>query len=270
LQQHRAHVYDAWNHTLAVVDALSELFAVISSRRTDDTAAQFNLGMVAVGFDRYRTQLQAHFSQTWADERPTQAVLMLAALLHDIGKGIVTPVIDENNQPRYFKHETVGADASIDRLEALHLSNAERDRIVTVIRYHMGSALWLDELTPVAIYRYWKQVGDAGIDLIFLTLADYLGAVGVRLEQDAWLKLIENAQILLRAYYEQRDQLVEPPVLLDGRALIRSLGLTPGPVIGDLLERIREAQVSGEIATPDEALEFARAFLTSRNGDHRF
>lgn len=270
LRQHRAHVYDAWNHTLAVVDALAELLAVISARRTDDTTAQFNLGMVAVGFDSYRAQLQQHFSQTWADERPTQAVLMLAALLHDIGKGIVTPVIDENDQPRFFKHETVGADASVARLEALHLSNAERDRIVSVIRYHMGSALWLDVLTPVAIYRYWKQLGEAGIDLIFLTLADYLGAVGVRLNQDEWLRLIENAQTLLRAYYERRDQLVEPPVLLDGRALIQSLGLSPGPVIGDLLERIREAQVSGEITTPEDALEFARRSLPPQNGNHRF
>jgi hypothetical protein len=63
---------------------------------------------------------------------------------------------------------------------------------------------------------------------------------------------------------------VEPPSLLDGNVLIRSLGLTPGPVIGDLLERIREAQVSGEIATPDEALEFARTFLPPQNGNHRF
>ena len=31
-----------------------------------------------------------------------------------------------------------------------------------------------------------------------------------------------------------------------------------------------EAQVSGEIATPDEALAFARASLPSQNGSHRF
>ncbi|MFN8565103.1 MAG: hypothetical protein U0703_26550 [Anaerolineae bacterium] len=34
-----------------------------------------------------------------------------------------------------------------------------------------------------------------GIDLIVLTLADYLGAVGVRFDQDLWLKLLERAQI---------------------------------------------------------------------------
>ncbi|MEP7294338.1 MAG: hypothetical protein ABI835_21290, partial [Chloroflexota bacterium] len=154
-------------------------------------------------------------------------------------------------------------------LEALHLSNTERERIVTLIRYHMGSALWLEALTPLAIYRYWKQMGEAGIDLIFLSLADYLGAVGVRLDHDLWLRVVANAQTLLNAYYEERERLVEPPALMDGRELMQALGLVPGPVIGDLLERIREGQVSGEITSTEDALRFARSYLTSQNGNYR-
>lgn len=266
LKQRPSHAFDAWNHTLAVVDALSEIFTVISPRRTDDTAAQFNLGMIAIALDRYRPQLQAHFTQTWADERSHRSLMMLAALIHDIGKGIVTPIPDEKGEPRFRRHETVGADAALPRLEALHLSNAERDRVVALVRYHMGSALWLDELTPVIIYRYWKLLGEAGIDLIFLTLADYIGALGVGINQDTWLHLVENAQVLLRAWYEQHEQLVAPPVLIDGRELMRALGLSPGPVIGELLERIREAQVTGEITTSEAALDFARQYVASLNG----
>ncbi|MEP7291935.1 MAG: hypothetical protein ABI835_09130, partial [Chloroflexota bacterium] len=80
LQQHKAHAYDAWNHTLAVVDALSDIMAVISPKRNDNTGAQFNLGMIVVALDRYRSRLQVYFSQTWADERSHRALLMLAAL----------------------------------------------------------------------------------------------------------------------------------------------------------------------------------------------
>ncbi len=272
LQQHRKHAYDAWNHTLAVVGSLSAILAVISPRRTDETAAQFNLGMIAVALDRFRAPLQAHFSQTWADQRQHRALLMLAALLHDIGKGVVTPVLDEDGQPRFRGHERVGAEIAVERLEALHLSNAEIERVVTLIRYHgetefrTRSAMWLDDLTPVDIYRYWKPLGEAGIDLIMLMLADYLGALGAGYNQDVWLRLVERAQTLLDAYYNQRERLVDPPTLINGNALMKALGLKPGPIVGDLLERIREAQVSGEVASAEDALRLARLHVD--NGNH--
>ncbi len=266
LQQHSHHAYDAWNHTLAVVDHLNDILMVISPRRTDETAAQFNLGMVAVALDGFRQQLQAHFEQMWPDERQHRALLMLVALLHDIGKGIVTPVLDENGDRRFREHETVGADAAIERLYDLHLSNAERERVELLVRYHMGNALWRGELTPVAIYRYWKPLGEAGIDLIFLTMADYLGVYGPRYDQDVWLRLVERAQTLLRAYYEERERLIDPPTLINGTDLMRALGLKSGPQVGEMLERIREAQVSGEVVTADDALRFARLHLGSPNG----
>jgi hypothetical protein len=128
--------------------------------------------------------------------------------------------------------------------------------------------MWLDTLTPVDIYRYWKGLGEAGIDLIFLTLADYLGALGTRYDQDTWLKLIERAQILLNAWYEERERLVEPPVLLNGTELMQAFALPPGRQVGEILERIREGQVSGDITTTEDALRLARSLITNSNGKH--
>ncbi|MFN8565104.1 MAG: hypothetical protein U0703_26555 [Anaerolineae bacterium] len=71
---------------------------------------------------------------------------------------------------------------------------------------------------------------------------------------------------LLSAYFEEHDRLVDPPALINGNQLMRALGLPPGPAVGDLLERIREAQVSGEVASMDDALGFARRHLS--NGSH--
>lgn len=261
LRQHRDHQHDAWNHTLAVVESLGEILSVIDPQRTDNTTARFNLGMVAVALDGYRRQLQAHFAQIGADDRTRRGAVLLAALLHDTGKAVIPPATDSEGEPRFAGHEQASAQIAVERTAALHLSSAEQDCIVKLVRYHMGSAIWLDELTPVEIYRYWKRMGDAGIDLIFLTLADYLGAVGVAYDQDTWLRLIDHAQTLLRAYYDEREHYIDLPVLVDGRVLMQELGIKPGPRIGELLERIREAQVSGTIATPADALTLARSLL---------
>jgi hypothetical protein len=66
---------------------------------------------------------------------------------------------------------------------------------------------------------------------------------------------------LLSAYYEEYDRLVEPPLLLDGTQLMEILGLKPGKRIKLLLDAIREAQVTGEVQSFDDALHLARSRL---------
>jgi len=53
--------------------------------------------------------------------------------------------------------------------------------------------------------------------------------------------------------------LADPPRHLDGRALIESLAIEPGPLVGRLLAACREAEAAGEIADESSALRLARA-----------
>jgi hypothetical protein len=99
------------------------------------------------------------------------------------------------------------------------------------------------------------------VDVCLLAAANYLGVSGSKLDQDGWLQVVERLLMLLHAYYERYDELVEPPVLLDGNQLMSQLGLARGPMIGALLERIREAQVTGEVRSVEDALQLARAAL---------
>ena len=41
-------------------------------------------------------------------------------------------------------------------------------------------------------------------------------------------------------------------------------GLQPGPQIGEILSRLREAQAVGEIETKEEALDWVQRFLRDR------
>jgi len=60
-----------------------------------------------------------------------------------------------------------------------------------------------------------------------------------------------------------RDQL-DPQPLLSGRDL-KEIGLRPGPLFKQILERVRQAQLDGHISSRHEALSIAREFSSERH-----
>ncbi len=264
LEQSAPHIYDAWTHTLAVVENLSTVLAALRFNRSDQAVSAFSTGMLAIQLDRYRAPLAEHMDTPWPNERSHRALLMLAALLHDAGKPS-TAQLDDQERWRFLGHEVVGAQLASTRARALRLSTAEADRLRDIVQNHMRLLL-LDDPSPRALHRFWR-LGAAGVDVCLLTLADFLGTYGSHIEQDAWLALIDRVRLTLQAYFDQRDEVVTPPPVVTGTDLMKLLGLSPGPVIGQLLDAIREAQAAGEVLSLDDALAFARRRL-GHNGAH--
>jgi hypothetical protein len=112
-----------------------------------------------------------------------------------------------------------------------------------------------------AIYRFFRDAGKAGIDLILLGLADLRGTRGTTLTQETWAAALDVARLLLENYWEKPQETVAPPRLLDGNELMSVLGIEPGRIIGQLLEAIREGQATGKIENRAQALELAREQL---------
>lgn len=241
---------DAWQTTLLRVEKLERLLMAISPARTDETAANFELGIAVMGLDRFRSSLQAHLAATWPNDRPHTALLLLAALLLPVTAG-----------------ETV---ALAPLVEALRLSNAEEKRLAPLLRTDSAveHVLALTEITPLIAHRFWRPLGEAGVDACLLALASYNADAGLTAptgeRQDNWIALIERARALLDAYYLHHDTVVQPPPLVDGSLLQRELGLKPGPRIGHLLDQVREAQVTGAVSSTEEALALARELLKSQ------
>lgn len=237
-----------WDHTLAVVEKLHTLAASISMQRTHSSPAGFEIGMVVMQFDRYRPQLTQYLQKTWADDRPTVALLLLAALLR--GFDAVAP-----------EGQKVGAEGYAERLR---LSNGERQLLTLCV--HQRQPILLDgPLNRLAMHRFWFQFGEHGIALLLLTLAEILGARAHYLEQNEWLKVIDSANGLLDAYFHHYEEIVSPLPLLDGAQLKLALKLRSGPIIGQLLKHIREGQVTGAITSVEQALEQSREYLQQQD-----
>jgi poly(A) polymerase len=63
--------------------------------------------------------------------------------------------------------------------------------------------------------------------------------------------------MLVRRLFDE-DRKPVPDRLLDGTEVMKLLGLKPGPQVGEWLERLREAQAEGKLASRDEAVAFLK------------
>jgi poly(A) polymerase len=75
-----------------------------------------------------------------------------------------------------------------------------------------------------------------------------------------WREHARMVKYVLARHSEQAKR-VAPTKLVDGHDLINIFGLKPGPAVGEILEAVREAQASAELASREEALDYIRQRL---------
>ncbi len=259
------HVDDVWEHTLSVLQRLSEILAVLNPVYNSDAASDLTLGLVSLRLGRHRQALAEHLAAAAGPEQAGQprAPLLLACLLHDIGKP-ATRAIEPGGRIRFFDHDQVGADLARARLTALRFSSDEVQRLSAIVAHHLRPLNLSGEpqVTRRAVYRFFHQTGAAGIDVVLLALADFLGTYGDSPPPvDDWNRLLDVCSALLRAYFETPEQAVRPPTILSGDDLMADFGLRPGPGLGRLLAELREAQAAGEVTDRETAREWVRGYL---------
>jgi tRNA nucleotidyltransferase/poly(A) polymerase len=264
VEQSLPHIHDVWEHTLKVLGYLESIIASLRVGYSADETNDMLTGLLTLRIGRFREQLAEHFANPLNTDRSVRAALFFAALYHDVQKP-ATKSTDDSGRIRFFDHDVQGAEVASQRGRSFNLSNDEIERIEKIVRHHMRfhfftSRLEGDKQEPSrkAIYRFFRDAGEAGVDLVLLGLADLRGTYGHTLTQEKWIAALDIARILLENYWEKPEETIAPPRLLDGNELMKELNLEPGQIIGQLLEAIREAQATGKISTRDEAINFAR------------
>ncbi len=268
--QSSPHVQDVWSHTLSVLRHLEDILDLLAPQYNEEKSnADLYNGLLVLKLGRYRTQLGEHLAQKLNTDRPMRALLFLAALYHDAEKPS-TRTVEESGRIRFFSHEDKGAQTVLRRAIALRLSNDEMDRLKLIVANHMRVHAHTDRLRkgqPIsrkAIYRFFRDTGPAGIDVILHSLADLRATYETTLPQEHWAAELDICRALLEAYFETPEQVVHPPQLLNGDDLMAEFSLKPGRQIGQLLEAIRESQAEGNLSSREEALAFAREWLNNK------
>lgn len=243
--QNEYHHLDVFDHTM---DSIRQIEDVIL----------FDLPV----FQQYREELLEHIHSEIVPGRKFSALMKLALLFHDIAKPR-TREVRNDGKVTFINHNKRAVDMIDPDLEYLRLSRKERMYINMMVEGHLRPG-FLNPDSPTlsrAIFRYFDQYDDWGVDLVVMSVADRLAAQGEKVDDDLNERHDKTTAILLDAYYNRNKVLVRPPDLINGDDLMVELNLPPGREIGILLRIVKEAQAAGEVNTKEDAISYARSFF---------
>jgi tRNA nucleotidyltransferase (CCA-adding enzyme) len=163
--------------------------------------------------------------------------LRLAALLHAVGMP-PSRTSDLRGGWRYTGHEFLGARKAEDLMARLKASNAQRERVVRLVRHQ--SDLFPPDAPGAGVRRWLRDIGEDLVrDLFRLRFALWRAERG---ESGRPEDLLER-WTMVRRVLRTRPPLSVADLALDGRDL-KAMGLQPGPryrqILDDLLERVMD------------------------------
>ncbi|MBN9239316.1 MAG: CCA tRNA nucleotidyltransferase [Leifsonia sp.] len=177
--------------------------------------------------------------------------LRLAALLHDIGKPR-TRLIEPGGKVSFHHHDVVGAKMAIARMRALKLDKqtiADVSRLIVLHLRFFGytEGAWSDS----AVRRYVRDAGPLLERLHMLTRADV--TTRNRRKSDQLSFAYDDLEQRIAAIAEAEGIAAVRPDL-DGEAIMRILGIRPGPEVGAAYKFLLEVRLD-EGPLPEEEAE---------------
>ena len=253
VEQPTTHFWDVFDHSLQTVAAIEFLI-----RESDWEFS--NEAMLSTA--PWSDMIERHLSLEVSSGSNHRVLLKLAGLLHDIAKPM-TKSIDDTGRARFLGHTKQGAAITANVLERLRFSNREIRLVESLVYHHLRPVQMANEEFPSqrAIYRYFRDTGDAGIEVLVLALADFLASRGPLVSMEDWEKHCQLINHILEEHDRQQTKVL-PVKLIDGHDIMDTLGLAPGPLVGKLLAVADEAHASGELSTREEALALVRRELS--------
>jgi len=256
VEQPKEHYWNVFNHSVETVATVEFLLR--------ESEWKYG-GRDLLAAPPWSEDIGRHFEEEVSSGSTRRLLLKLGALLHDVAKP-AAKTVDETGRMRFLGHTKQGAAMATAILERLRFSNREIRLVENLVYHHLRPVQMANDGLPTsrAIYRYFRDTEDAGIDILFLALADYLATQGPRLDVEEWQQHNQLMSYILTEHFKQQVEAL-PVKLIDGHDLMEVFGLSPGPLVGELLIEVREAQAAGELSTREEALTLVRKEMEKRH-----
>jgi len=178
---------------------------------------------------------------------PTET-LAYGCLLHDVAKPVC--MRREGERITFYGHMERGAEMTEAILQRLKRSRETWERVSYLVRSHLRHT----QAPNMRLSTLKRFLGEDAIDeLLELTRIDALAANGD----------LTHYNFCKAKLAELKEEDIHPEPLVRGRDLI-ALGLTPGPVFGQILAQVEEAQLGGELRGRQEAIEWVKKNFANR------
>jgi tRNA nucleotidyltransferase/poly(A) polymerase len=249
------HYWDVFDHSVEALAALDLMLSPITDR-SRWLAPVFR--DVLSGFD-----LDAYLDGP-VGGHSRRVLLKLAGLLHDVSKP-ETKSEQPDGRIRFLGHPEQGAAKAETICGRLRFGSRETRFVSLLVEEHLRpTQLSQGDALPSkrALYRFFRDLGDAAPACLILSLADAAAARGPRLEKDRWAGHVAYVRWVLDNGLLPAEAAARQPRLVNGETLMAALGIDPGPELGRLLAAIDEAHAVGEVSTQEEALALARSLST--------
>ena len=231
------HRFDVWEHSLRTVEGVDLLLADL------DALAPWG------------PPLRAHLEEPVGGGLSRMIILKLAALLHDVSKP-ETRALD-GDRVRFIGHDSLGATRSRAIAERLRLPRRAASVLERLVAEHLRPMhlAQAGTISRRARFRFLRDLGDEARDVLLLSLADAAALTGAS-PLAVWAEA--GGEVARALLAEAEETAAAEPPLLRGEDVMEAFGLPPGPQVGRLLARAREAQALGLVATRAEAIEHLR------------
>ncbi len=262
------HVHDLWEHTLQVILYVESLATGFNPNPSRDLTGG-HLQKTLEAFKPLQAQICKDLNTPLQAGRKRVLLLLLAALYHDAGKA-ASKASHPDGRIHFREHPNKGSAMIAGLSEALFFGLDEAKYLQLMVAQHMRIhflAKGPEPLSRRSIYRYYQELAPFGVDLALLSLADMLAAHEEAMDPIRWPRELELSVQLVDAWYSKQSEIICPPKLLDGDDLMRVFSLQPGPLLGQILSNLREAQAEGLVNTEQEAYAFCEAFIDGARGE---
>jgi poly(A) polymerase len=187
-------------------------------------------------------------------EAGTPATLAWGVLLHDVGKpATFRPVAETGDRIRFDGHVDVGERMAADICQRFRFSNEDTEQILTLIANHMKFKD-VEQMRPATLKRFVRMPRfEEHMELH-------------RLDCSSSHRRLDAYNFVRKLLVETPPEQIRPSKLLTGDDL-QAMGYKPGPIFGQILAALEDAQLEGKVGTLEEAKAYVRSKFRPKSAE---